>query len=536
MCLLGLVLGLALGKPAPAFAQGKTLTLDSVTLEPSRITGFSRLRAYISGMSLEGDSLDIKPGDVRLMVGGSALRAPYGVGRFGASDAELSVVIILEAAFEYAQVLPTIQEVVAEELLAKLPDRSRVAIVGYGESVQSGKLDTLKKARARLAALAPDLGPSEPALVEAIEGALGLFRRVRTVPPGRPTRKVIVLVSDGRDRLGDRDRVSSVGQRANREGVRILSLAYSPTNTRRPLLNLGEVAKQSRGTFRWLRTGEKQSWEVQMRRVREQIEEQVVLTYFVENGEEADRVSGKRATAQLSIGSGEITSNELKIPEAGCSKDVCIPGQWCLAGTCVMEREQTGRGFVGWLVLLLGIGAGALTVLGGVGYVVSKRAARPMPPPGVFPPGHPGSVPPGAGVPGGPGIPGVPGIPPTGAYPPGSHPPQAGSVPPPMHAPPQPVAGGPQLYIASGPRQGQRIPLFHGFSIGKAPNCSLVIDDGFASTNHAQLSVDSRGFCTIYDRGSTNGTFVNGVRITEMPLEHGAALRIGATELRFLAE
>lgn len=522
-----------LARPAPALAQGKSLTLDNVTLEPSRITGFARLRAYISGMSLEGDTLDIKPGDVRLLVGGSALRAPYGFGHFGASDAELSVVIILEAAFEYAQVLPTVQEVVAEELLGKLPERSRVAIVGYGESVQSGKLDTLKKARVKLTALAPDLGPSEPALVESIEGALGLFRRVRTVPPGRPTRKVIVLVSDGRDRLGDRDRVTAVGQRANREGVRILALAYSPTNTRRPLLNLGEVAKQSRGTFRWLRTGEKQSWEVQMKRVREQIDEQVVLTYFVENGDDADRISGKRATAQLSIGNGELTSNEVKIPEPGCSKDVCIPGQWCLAGTCVKEREESGRGFLGWLVMLIGIGAGALVVLGGVGYVISKRKAVPMPPPGVFPPGHPNHVPshlpsqpPGA----------VPGMPPTGAYPPGSRPPQPGSVPPQAPQPQAPVVGGPQLYIVNGPRAGHRIPLFHGFSIGKAPNCSLVIDDGFASTNHAQIAVDGRGFCTLYDRGSTNGTFVNGVRITEMPLEHGAALRIGATELRFLAE
>lgn len=524
--LFGLVALVA--SPRLAHAQGKTLTLDNVTLEPSRLTGFSRLRAYISGMSLEGDTLEIKPGDVSLKVGGSTLRAPYGFGHFGASDAELSVVIVIEAAFEYAQVLPIIQEVVAQELLDKLPDRARVAIVGYGESVQSGKLDSLKKARAKLAALAPDLGPSEPALVESIEGALGLFRRVKTNPPGRPMRKVIVLISDGRDRLNDRDRVTAVGQRANRENVRILALAYSPTNTRRPLLNLGEVAKQSRGTFRWLRTGEKQSWEVQMKRVREQIDDQIVLTYFVENGDDADRLSGKRAVAQLTIGNGELVSNEIKIPEPGCSKEACVPGQWCLAGTCVKERQEEGRGLLGWLVLLLGIGAGALVILGGVGYLLSRRHSKA--PPGAVP-GAPGSVPPG-----------MPGMPATGAYPPGSQPPivpgvagMPGSVPPQpqqVHVP----AGGPQLYIVNGPRAGQRVPLFHGFSIGKAPNCSLVIDDGFASTNHAQIGVDNRGFCTIYDRGSTNGTFVNGVRITEMHLEHGAALRIGATELRFLAE
>ncbi len=525
-----LVALLALLAPAGAArAQSKTVTLDAVTLEPSRLTGFSRLRAYVSAMTLEGDSLDFAPGNLRLLVGGSALRAPYGVGHFGLSDAELSVVIIIESAFEYTQTLPIIQEVLAEELLAKLPERSRVAIVGYGESVQSGRLDTLKKARSKLSALAGDLGPSEPALLESVEHGLALFRRVKTVPPGRPTRKVIVLISDGRDRLADRDRVTSVGQRANRDGVRILSLAYSPTNSRRPLLNLGELSKQSRGTFRWLRTGEKQSWQVQMQRVREQIDEQIVLTYFLDE-EETDRAAGKRATASLAQTGGELVSNELKIPASSCAKDACVAGQWCLAGTCVQAKEESGRGVLGWLSIVIGLGAVVLVVLGGVGYFLSRRQARAVAGPGV--PGAPGSIPPGH-----PGQAGYP-QPATGAYPPGSQPPQAhhGSVPPQAQQPSYAPVAGPQLYIVSGPRAGQRVALFHGFSLGKAPNCSLVIDDGYASTNHAQIGVDGRGFCTLYDRGSTNGTFVNGVRVTEMPLEHGAAVRIGATELRFLAE
>lgn len=523
LCLvLGLVANLAWARPA--HAQSKNLTLDAVTLEPSRITGFSRLRAYVSAITLEGKLLDIPPGNLRLMVGGSALRAPYGVGHFNLSDAELSVVVVVETAFEYTQVLPVIQDVLAEELLNKLPDRSRVAIVGYGESVQSGRLQPLKAAKAKLAGLAADLGPSDPALLESVEHGLALFRRVKTEPPGRPMRKVLVVVSDGRDRLGDRERVTSVGQRANREGVRILSVAYSPSNTRRPLLNLGELARQSRGTFRWLRTGERQSLQAQIQQVRAQIDEQQVFTYFLD-AEETDRLSGKRITASLAQPpSGELVSNDLKIPAPGCAKESCAAGQWCQAGTCVTPREEDGRGILGWLALLIGLGAGALVVLGGIGYVLSKRQAK-VGMPSI--PGQPGSVPPG-------------GYPGTGAYPgmPGSQPP-AGQIQPQQPGSVPPAAAhvaGPQLYIASGPRAGQRIALFHGFSIGKAPNSSLVIDDGYASTTHAQIVVDGRGFCTIYDRGSTNGTFVNGVRITEMPLEHGASLRIGATELRFLAE
>jgi FHA domain/von Willebrand factor type A domain len=506
-----------------ASAQTKSITLDSVTLEPSRLTGFSRLRAYVSALTLEGESLELNPGDVRLMVGGSSLRAPHGTGRFGLSDADLSVVVVVESTFEYTAVLPTIQDALVEELLAKLPDRTRIAVVGYGESVQSGKLANLKAARSRLAALSPDLGPAEPAMIEAVEHALALFRRFKTTPPGRPMRKVILLLSDGRDRLEDRDRVTQVGQRANREGARIFTLAFSPTNTRRPLLNLGELSKQSHGTFRWLRTGEKQSWQAQLQRVREQIEGQLVFTYFVDDGDDGDNVAGKRVQVAATIGNTELQSNELKIPQPSCGAQPCSAGQWCLAGGCVTPRAQTGRGVLGWLLMVIGLGAAVLVVTGGVGFWLARRQAK-----APRPPGAPG------GFAGGPGNPANVGhSPATGAYPPGSQPPGIAQVASAMPAAPP---AGPTLYIASGPRAGQRLAIFHGFSIGKAPTCSLVIDDGYASTDHAQIVMDGRGFCTIYDRGSTNGTFVNGVRITEMPLEHGAAVRIGATELRFLTE
>lgn len=510
-----------------AFAQAKTVTLDAITLEPTRLPGVLRLRAYVSGLSLEGDLLAIDPASLQLQIGSSPLRAPRGVGRFGASDAELSVVFILEATLEYAPVFPLLQEVLAEELLAKLPDRSRVAVVGYGETVQSGRLGNLRAARARLASLSPDTAPSDPALLEAVEHGLSLFRRVKTTPPGRPMRKVIVLLSDGRDRLLDRERVTSVGQRANRDGVRILTLAYSPTNTRRPLLNLGELSRQSRGTFRWLRTGEKQSWQAQLHRVLEQIDQQLVLTYFVEQGEELDRLIGKRATVALALGQSELVSNELKVPKPGCAQSACESEQWCQAGVCVTPRQGGGGGLAGWLTTLLGIGAAVLIALGALGYIMGRRQAQQVGVAGAN--AVPGSRPPPGAVPGS--------VPLPAAGPPGSVPSQAGTgaYAPGAPAPAAPVAG-PSLYIASGPRAGTRIALFHGFSIGKAPDCSLVIDDGYASSHHAQIGLDGRGFCTIYDRGSTNGTFVNGTRITEMPLEHGSAVRIGATELRFLAE
>ncbi|HEY0480127.1 MAG TPA: FHA domain-containing protein, partial [Kofleriaceae bacterium] len=94
----------------------------------------------------------------------------------------------------------------------------------------------------------------------------------------------------------------------------------------------------------------------------------------------------------------------------------------------------------------------------------------------------------------------------------------------------------PALLVLTGPRTGQRIPLQNGFLIGKAPTSHLMLDDGYTSSQHAQIAMDAAGHCRLYDRNSTNGTFVNGVRVTEVALDHGMSVRIGSTELRFLAQ
>jgi predicted component of type VI protein secretion system len=106
-------------------------------------------------------------------------------------------------------------------------------------------------------------------------------------------------------------------------------------------------------------------------------------------------------------------------------------------------------------------------------------------------------------------------------------------------APPQPIPApttGPRLYIMSGPRAGETLGLRHGFMIGAAPTNDLVIADGFASGQHAQIGMDAQGNCWIADLGSTNGTFMNGVRITTKGLDHGVTVKIGSTEIRFLAQ
>jgi pSer/pThr/pTyr-binding forkhead associated (FHA) protein len=92
------------------------------------------------------------------------------------------------------------------------------------------------------------------------------------------------------------------------------------------------------------------------------------------------------------------------------------------------------------------------------------------------------------------------------------------------------------LVVVSGALSGREFAVRHGLTIGKAAGCDVVIDDGYTSGQHAQLTLDHFGNCRIFDQESTNGTYVNGVRITAHNLDHGAVVRIGSTELRFLAQ
>jgi len=132
-------------------------------------------------------------------------------------------------------------------------------------------------------------------------------------------------------------------------------------------------------------------------------------------------------------------------------------------------------------------------VLGLIGFVLHKRQQAASGPPLVAgQPLAPGQVP----LPGQVAPPGVP-VP---------RAPNAKKARPPKHQP-QPVAPppivGPSLLVMSGPRNGERIPLQNGFTIGKAPGSNLVLDDGYTSSQHAQVGIDHMGSCRLYDRNST---------------------------------
>lgn len=71
-------------------------------------------------------------------------------------------------------------------------------------------------------------------------------------------------------------------------------------------------------------------------------------------------------------------------------------------------------------------------------------------------------------------------------------------------------------------------------TIGRSPDNDIPIPDPEVSRRHAQVVKQAKGYAII-DLGSTNGTFVNDVRVTALtPLKHGDEIRLGdAIDLRF---
>jgi hypothetical protein len=71
-------------------------------------------------------------------------------------------------------------------------------------------------------------------------------------------------------------------------------------------------------------------------------------------------------------------------------------------------------------------------------------------------------------------------------------------------------------------------------TVGRGANNDVAISgDEYASTRHARFEPRRDGIW-VEDIGSTNGTFVNGIRLTrERRLTPGDVVRIGETDLRF---
>lgn len=112
--------------------------------------------------------------------------------------------------------------------------------------------------------------------------------------------------------------------------------------------------------------------------------------------------------------------------------------------------------------------------------------------------------------------------------------PQELETPPPPPRRARRQRGEPRVFmISQGNQAGLSAELSAGVvMIGRGADCQLILDDDYVSTRHARVVSTPNGIY-VEDLGSTNGTYVNGQRITApTTITLADTVRIGKTILK----
>lgn len=152
-----------------------------------------------------------------------------------------------------------------------------------------------------------------------------------------------------------------------------------------------------------------------------------------------------------------------------------------------LPSQPSGPDYTLWIL----IGAGALMLIGLI-VVLATRKPAPPPPAPAAPPAPPPAPP-----------------------------------APAVQAPPTPTLRRLVIHYPHGTQEVQLSPSPAPITLGRAPDNTIVISDPTVSSRHARLYLQGSQW-HIQDLGSTNGTFVNNVRVTQYPVRTGDQIRLGA--------
>jgi hypothetical protein len=487
------------------------------------------LKVYASIVELEGTVVDDKPpGAFTLYMGSKSLGKPEKVLKFQGAQEPLDLVLVVETSALYGPQKAPPTPVVApaptakkgakpapapppvkggkkkralpsvppgekrpsslEEPLDKVKDalrllleemhpKWRVLVIEYGgDVIPHPPWRNAQAASATVDELSTDEESGDLRLVDAVNAALTQLnpKRKPDAEPEPPRRKLIVVVSDGINMSMDRKVFKKLGDNAKAAHVPIHSIAFSPTDDRGPLLNLGEISKRSNGTFRWAKTGE--DLRAQLETLVEELQKQYVLVWKTKD---LDSIANK----SFHLRCEDLDSNDYVVGNAPPPK----PRYWL------------------WAVM----GLGALLLLVGLVLLIVKAARR-------------NSDPVARAVDFK-----------RAAAQPATAQPQAATPPVAVAAPA--VMRRATLIVIDGNLSGQQHALVPGqpFYIGKAMGHLIIADDPTVSSQHAMLATDANGAWVLTDLGSTNGTYVNNQRITGAAyVRDGDLVRFGNTQVK----
>lgn len=88
-----------------------------------------------------------------------------------------------------------------------------------------------------------------------------------------------------------------------------------------------------------------------------------------------------------------------------------------------------------------------------------------------------------------------------------------------------------RLIITEGPRKGDEFAIKGEITIGRKTG-DLPLRDDRASSLHAKISTNKQGAIEIEDLNSSNGTLLNGAKITKALIKAGDRIKIGKTEIQ----
>lgn len=87
----------------------------------------------------------------------------------------------------------------------------------------------------------------------------------------------------------------------------------------------------------------------------------------------------------------------------------------------------------------------------------------------------------------------------------------------------------------SGLAEGTVFSVANKATLGRHPDCTIVIDEPFLSSFHAEFTARNHAWY-LTDRGSTNGTFINGRQLTGTAyVETDDIVQFGRMSVRFIA-
>lgn len=470
--------------PSKALAGKPRCRLERVDL--SKFTDGGQIKAVAGVVELEGQVNTERPASAfRLLVNGKPVAKPDKAEPFERAGQELYLVLAVEISALFAPSFEKIKETL-REFLESLPPKTKVKLVQFGYEIEP---TPVFMAPGALAPIIDDINPDDQGDVQLLNAIQAGLVALNKVQPGKdksgeplpPPRKAIVVLSDGMNQLMDRKTFRRVGDVLRQNGVPLFPIAFSPRDDRGPLLNLGELAKRSFGTFRWAQKDA--DLKDQFQNLAEELKKDHVL-HFTGKKLSLDALR----TAQFALQCGDLKSNTIMQPGVPPPK----PSTWW----------KWLLGIVLTLVGLWGAAQGALFVL--------KRKAMKM--------GALGPPPAQVGVQ-------VPQAAPTQLL---GYATMKGN---------RPLGA---TLIGIGALAGKRVGIEHtvivGRSVAGSTNLQVNTDDSLGPS-HCEIRREPNGFFLI-DYGAPSGSFVNEQRVAGKQLVNdGDLIRLGnATQLKFRLE